>query len=268
MTSAGGKAMTSNQIGERVPIEKRWFWKRQFAGNSTEPQLVFDIAFGLVAPILCFFFDPIVFKGGLMGPPILQPYQLFVYAVTALEVSLLAGSMLFGRRLGTWSRVIGGALISGSVVSAVIGVTILPYSLMGLAVAIGLLGFIPFVTAFVYLRAGWRALKNEDKKPAASLAGALLAGAILSLGIPALVGLYVSRSASHSIDTILHGNTQQAEIAVGHLRWLPFIPQQNLEPLVQSYLIEKDPNRKVIIKNSYQALTGEDIEIRIGILND
>lgn len=260
--------MTSDLIGESATLEERSFWRRQFSDNSTEPQAVFDIAFGLIAPILCFYFDPVVFKGGVMGQPILQPYQLFAYGVTALEVSLFAVAMLFGSLLGTWSRLIGGALICGAVFSAVIGLAILPYSLMGLVIAIGALGFIPFVTAFVYLRVGWRALKNEAKTSAGSCVDAMLIGAILSLGIPALGSLYVSRAASHSIDEILHGNAQQAELAVVHLRRLPFIPQHDLEPLVQAYLIEKDPNRKEILKTSYRVLTGEDIEIRVAILND
>jgi hypothetical protein len=259
--------MISDVTGESVVIERHSFWKRQFAENSTEPQAVFDIAFGLIAPILCFYFDPIVFKGGIMGQPILQTFQLFAYGVTALEVSLFAVAMLFGSRLGTWSRLIGGALISGAVFSAVIGLAILPYSLMGLIIAIGALGFIPFVTAFVYLRVGWRAL-SEDQTPADSWMNALLVGAILSLGLPALVSFYVSRTTSHSIDAILHGNAQQAELAVTHLRWLPFIPEQNLEPLVQAYLNENDPKRKELLKNSYQALTGQDIEFRVAVIND
>jgi hypothetical protein len=53
--------MISDVTGESVVIERHSFWKRQFAENSTEPQAVFDIAFGLIAPILCFYFDPVVF---------------------------------------------------------------------------------------------------------------------------------------------------------------------------------------------------------------
>jgi hypothetical protein len=260
--------MTSDLISESAALEKRSFWRRQFSENNTEPQAVFDIAFGLIAPILCFYIDPVVFKGGVMGQPILEPYQLFAYGVTALAVSLFAVAMLFGSRLGMWSRLIGGALICGSVFSAVIGLAILPYSLMGLIVVIGLLGFIPFVTAFVYLRVGWRALHSEEPTPPGSWANALLVGAILSLVIPALVSLYVARTASHSIDAILHGSPEQAQLAVGRLRWLPLIPQQTLEPIVQAYMVEKDPNRKETLKNSYRVLTGEDIEKRIAILND
>lgn len=258
--------MSSNITAESLTREKQSFWKRQFATHTSEAQATCDIAFGLIAPILCFYFDPIVFKGGF-GPPLLGSYQLFAYAITALQISLFVIWMVFGSHLEAWSRIIGGALISGAIFSAVIGLLILPYSLMGLMVVIGALGFIPFITAFIYWRVGWRALTKEQTAPR-SWINPILAGAILSLGIPALVSLYVTRTTANSIDAILHGSPQQAEVAVGHLRWLPFIPQQNLEPLVQSYINEKDPVRKETLRKNYQALTGQDIDVKVGILND
>lgn len=260
--------MTFEITGEPARRKRGSFWKRQFAGERTEPQLVFDVVFGLIAPVLCFIFDPVIFRGGLLGPPMLQPYQLFAYAVSTLGVSLLAVSMFFALRLGTWSRIVGGALIAGAIFSLLIGFTILPYSLMGLVVLIGALGFIPFFTAFVYLRVGWRTLKNKNIPLDRTVLGGVLVGAFISLSLPALLSLYVSRSAAHSIDAILHGNSEQAQNAVGHLRWLPLIPQQNLEPLIEAYLVETDNNRKEIIKNSYLVLAGEDIETRLAILND
>jgi hypothetical protein len=260
--------MTFEITGEPARRKRGSFWKRQFAGDRTEPQLVFDVVFGLVAPVLCFYFDPLVFKGNLGGQPLLQPYQLFTYAITTLEVSLLAVSMISGPRLGNWLRVVGGALISGALFSLLIGLIILPYTLLGLMFLIGALGFIPFLTAFVYLRAGWRALKHERIRADHSLLGGLLVGALLSLAIPALVSLYVATSAEHSIDAILHGDSEQAQNAVGHLQWLPFVPQQNLEPLINAYLVETDTNRKEIIKHSYLVLSGEDIETRLAIIND
>ena len=47
------------------------FWRRQFAPSLTRPQVVFDITFGVIGPILCFGFDPLVFRGGLGGAPLL-----------------------------------------------------------------------------------------------------------------------------------------------------------------------------------------------------
>lgn len=36
------------------------FWHRQFAATVTRPQIIFDDTFGVIGPILCFVFDPIV----------------------------------------------------------------------------------------------------------------------------------------------------------------------------------------------------------------
>jgi hypothetical protein len=259
--------MTSDSGSEILNVQELSFWERQFVGQYTESQLIFDVALGVIAPILCFYLDPIVFKGNLMGRPLLQNYQLFAYGVSVVEVSLLTVWILFGARLGDWSGLVGGVLLSGAVFSAVIGLAILPYTLMGLIVVIGILGVTPFLTAFVYLRAGWRAFQKQDRRTG-SLAYALLAGAILSLAIPALVSVYVSRTTSRSIDIILHGTAEQAELAVAQLRWQPFIPDENLEVIVQAYGVETDAVRREILKNSYQALTGDSIEVRRAILAD
>jgi len=260
--------MSLNTDSETITPEKRLFWRRQFAGDRTEAQQVFDVVFGLIAPILCFYFDPIVFKGEFVRGSSLQSFQLFAYSVTAVEVSVLAVWLLFGTRLRGWSRPVGGVLISGSVFSAAIGVAILPLSIVGLILVIGIFGFIPFITAFVYLRVGWRALRSDERTAPASWANALLIGAILSLAIPALLSLYVSRTASRSVDVILHGSPQQAQVALARLGKLPIIPRQDLEPLIQAYMVEKDSNRKATLKNSYRLLTGEDIDTQIAIMND
>ena len=259
--------MNLNTATESIAPEKRLFWRRQFGGDRTDAQEVFDVVFGLIAPVLCFYFDPIVFKGAFVQQSTIQSYQLFAYGVTAVEVSVLAVWLLFGARLGGWSRMVGGVLMSGAVFSVAIGVAILPLSIIGLILVVGIFGFIPFITAFVYLRVGWRALKSEET-PAASWANALLIGAILSLVIPALLSLYASRTASRSIELILHGNPQQAQVALARLRKLPIIPRQDLEPLLQAYMVEKDAKRKETLKDSYRLLTGEDIDRRIAILND
>lgn len=261
--------MSLNLTAEHVKPEQDSFWRRQVSETSTEPQVVFDFVFCLVAPLLCFYFDPVVFKGGILGKAILQPFQVFAYGVTAVEVSLFVVWTLFGSRLAAWSRLIGAALISGAVFSAVVGLAILPYSVIGLVLVIGVLGFIPFLTAFAYFRIGWRAFRSsEDTTPTNSPIIPLLVGAILSLALPALVSVYISRTTTNSIDALLHGDAKQAELAVNHLKWLPFIPQQSLDSLVNAYMSERDPVRKETLKKSYQSLTGEDLERRAAILND
>src|ERR1043165_7622483 len=68
------------------------FWKRQFDDSPTRAQLHFDIAFGLVLPVLCFAFDPIIFRSwGVLGDTgIYQRFRFFAYTASALEVTTLA----------------------------------------------------------------------------------------------------------------------------------------------------------------------------------
>src|SRR5215831_8054578 len=42
--------------------QKKGFWKRQFQQEPTRRQKQWDWTFGVVMPVICFFFDPIVFK--------------------------------------------------------------------------------------------------------------------------------------------------------------------------------------------------------------
>ena len=43
------------------------FWRRQFQIESTTGQKKFDWIFGVIMPVICFVFDPIVFKGNGFG---------------------------------------------------------------------------------------------------------------------------------------------------------------------------------------------------------
>src|SRR5688572_24998210 len=67
---------------------KESFWRRQFSSTLTGPQLRYDVIFGIVAPILCFVFDPAIFTNdgfGLVVVPIAQ-YKWFVYLSSALSI--------------------------------------------------------------------------------------------------------------------------------------------------------------------------------------
>jgi hypothetical protein len=138
------------------------FWRRQFGDRPTETQFNFDVAFGLVLPVLCFVFDPGIFHrwldadAGFFGRG-----RLFVYCASAVEMATLACWLFAGPRLGAWSRPAGGVMKAGGIFSLLVGLLILPFSVLGIFVGgLGLLGFIPFATAVVYLRNGARALRH------------------------------------------------------------------------------------------------------------
>ncbi|MDX6613793.1 MAG: hypothetical protein QOD75_2979 [Blastocatellia bacterium] len=242
--------------------------RRQFAAAPTRPQRTFDVVFGLLVPVLCFYFDPIVFQGNFIGEPLYSDYQMFAYIVTAIEVLVLA-LWLFGPRMRVMGALLGGVLIAGSAFSAVVGIAILPFSLLGLMILIGVLGFIPFLTAFVYLRNGLRALWSDvDYEVNRSWLTQMAMGMVLALGLPGFVGVQVTRTLSTSIDAIICGGPSEAEIAVHRLKWLPFVPQQKLNQIVASYRNDSDENRKSRLKRCYREITGEDIEDQAPIFND
>ena len=56
---------------------------------------------------------------------------------------------------------LGGLFLAGSVISLIVGIILLPFSLIGMFFLIGFLGFTPLFSSFVYLRNGVRAIKGS-----------------------------------------------------------------------------------------------------------
>lgn len=231
---------------------------------------MFDIFFGIAAPVLCFVADPIVFSSqfGLGGEAVLGRYQLFAYLVSAIAMVALAIWLCFEDYLQPYSFVLGGVFVSSAIFSTIIGLIILPYSLLGVLFVIGLAGFTPFLTAFVYVRNAIRALRGPAQTTLGlKVAGALCAASIM-IGLPAIISYQVEVTVSQSIDALLNGDVVHAEAAVNRLRWLPFIPEHSLDSVVLTYGREQDTKKKEILKKYYRDVTGQDVESRLLILND
>lgn len=164
-----------------------------FRPNDTTAQKVFDIIFGIVAPILCVVFDPGILRApenacGEIGS-ILTDYSTFVYTAIGLGIFALLVWMAAGNQLKNASPFFAGILFTGFVFSLLVGMAILPLSLIGLLImGLGLLGFIPFLTALVYLRNGIKALRlvRESTAPTAAIRiAAVVIGVAIVLGVPA-----------------------------------------------------------------------------------
>ncbi len=128
---------------------------------------MFDVIFGLVMPVVCMIFDPIVFKGSdaLSGEGILRDLRWFAYSGLAVELIALGIWLQYGEQLGRGRDVVGGILLGGAVVAALIGVTIFPLSLIGLFLLVGTFGFTPFLTSLVLARNAARALARGNDDP-------------------------------------------------------------------------------------------------------
>src|SRR5262245_46859484 len=154
---------------------------------ATRPRTTVAWLFGVVLPIICFVFDPIIFTEATYARFAVGAYLLAVIAIAALVLNLTshgrAGRHAFVR----------GVLFSAGIFALVVGIVILPLAVLGtLFVGIGLLGLVPFGTAYVYLRKGW----PRGLATAGSLRGAgwFLAGMV---GPAAIVGLLQGLATGH-----------------------------------------------------------------------
>jgi hypothetical protein len=246
------------------------FWSRQFSKDVTVHQSAFDVFFGIVAPILCFIFDPIVFKNRLGVMPLdldLTPFKLLVYFFSALSILTLLLWLKLKDKSGLLNAIVAGILLSGSVGSLVIGILILPLTLIGLLFLVGVFGFIPFFTAFVYLRNGVRALNAA--KPFVvqpKLTGSVLLGAVLVIGPSVLVQWQINRVVRQSMNDLLRGDMQAAESATRKLRYCSWAT--DLDQVVWSYSRETDETRKDALAKAYKEITGKDIDNRLAFLLD
>lgn len=245
------------------------FWRRQFAGAVTASQLAYDLIFGIVLPILCFIFDPIAFSGREFVThiaPITQ-YKLHVYLFSALSIITLAVWLLAYRTLKSAGGIVAGILLSGAVFSLLIGLLILPLTLIGLMLIIGVLGLTPFFTAFVYLRNGIRAMRlAESYVGYPKLVSSLLSGAILILALPYAAYMGLNHTVALSINDLTTGDPQAAEDAIRRLKYVGWSGE--MDQLVWAYLKEQDQTRKQNLARAYKVVTGEDVEHRLAILRD
>lgn len=245
------------------------FWARQFGPNRTGAQDVFDMTFGLVVPILCFVVDPVVFKSfPLLGRAFLEDYQLFAYVVSTVEMGFFLAWRTFPTKAKPLSPLFAGVFLAGACFSFVIGVVMLPLTVWTLLFLIGVLGFIPFVSAFVYLRNGIRAMKAQSNLPLASrITTATLSGMVV-IGSLVFASVYVENSISVSMGTVIYGNTIEAETAANRLKWFRFIPLKQTNRLALAYGNEWDKEKKAILGRVYWEITGEDPDVGLGRLHN
>ena len=208
--------------------------------------------------------------------PLFPQYQAFVYMVSAIEIVLLIVWLACGRQLQPRTRIIGGVLMAGALFSWTIGVLILPFTLLGLMMGIGVFGFIPFLTGLVYFRNGRSAFQFAAEhfavlhSPARLLRldasrgwiGATAVGCVLLLGPPAALNLAASAFVSQSMDAVIYADPQRADLAMDEIKYLEFFAKPPVDRLVNAYEAERDPSRKEDLKRRYLKLTGNDIEAR------
>ena len=255
------------------PRGAQGFWRRQFDDAPTPAQLKFDVTFGLVMPVLCFVFDPVVFKGGVINDRgLFDQYQLYAYTISALEIVALCAWLFAAGRAGRRPAALAGMLLAGALFSFFVGFSILPYSLLGLLVIIGIFGFVPFLTAFVYLRNGWRAagaVGCAGKGSPGLAAAALACGFFFALGAPAVAHVSVRNEVAAALADVREGR-ELSPARLNALRAAAAVSGSAVyDELVWEYERESDPARRARLAKAYAEITvGGDIERRLAVLLD
>ncbi len=171
------------------------FFARQFEGTAPTPaQRGFDVVFGIIGPIFCLAFDPFVFRPGLLSEPMFDGFVGAVFGCGGLAMCAFIAWMVLP--IASARRTVGflaGLMFAGALLATVIGLALLPFSVIGLMVVIGMLGFTPFVSAFVYSRTAVRACRASRSTPF------VLAGAALALLGPTLIQVHVNRAVERAL---------------------------------------------------------------------
>lgn len=256
------------------PRRARGFWRRQFDDAPTLPQRRFDVLFGVVMPVLCFVFDPIVFKGEFAGDGgLFQRHQVYAYTISALEMVALCTLLFSAGRAQRRPAALAGMLLAGAAFSLAVGMAILPFSVLGiLFFLVGLLGFVPFLTAFVYLRNGWRAAGAVGPGGVgwpARAALALVCGFVFALGAPAFVQASVESEVAAALADVRAGR----ELSPKRLRTVRLAAAASgsaaYDEIVWDYHKERNAERRARLAEAYAQITvGGDIERRLQTLLD
>ena len=249
-----------------IEPQKR-FWQRQFQVEATESQKKFDWIFGVIMPVICFVLDPTVFKGGVLGPAFLGNYKPFAYILSFVSVMAMSAWLIWGAKLKWFNSALAGLFLVGGIISFAIGFVLLPFSLLGLIVLIGALGFTPLFSSIVFFRNAFRAFQTAKPFLEKSV---LVRSFALAAIFTAVVPLVINSQIKRVLDEMETGDAQTIYKNAGILKYTA--PLVNFDKFALRYHRNAPEKRQTkemqAIAEVYKELTGEDIETKGSVLMD
>lgn len=252
-------------LGDQPEQEKRnGFWRRQFQVEPTRRQKQYDWFFGVVMPVICFFFDLGIFSSYFGGDAIFGTFKPFAYLLSFFAIIAMMAWLIWGEQLKWISAFIAGLLLTSGIVALVIGVVLLPFSLMGLVLLVGALGFTPLFTGIVYLRNGVRAMRaTKPFLPKSTLTYTILLSSLTAGVVPYVVNTEIYRIMKR-IETG-DANTIRRE---GQKLW-PVAPLVDADALTRRYYVVPGSETQTVeraqaLADVYYELTGKNIDNRHG----
>jgi hypothetical protein len=239
------------------------FWKRQFAPEMTGPQILFDVVAGILLPIVCMVLDPFIFRVGLGGGAMFGSYAIAARLMIGLSILGLSIWLAFRRP----AAIMAGTLGAGAAFALGLGAVLVPYSLYGLMIVIGVAGFSPFLTGFVFLRNAVRAHAQARERHGRNVTGLVTAVAfVLAVGLPLTLQKAAQREVAVAIRSVLAADEPATAHALARLRSLGWLTET--DAIVWAYQREGDRERQGRLSKFYRSLTGRPIEERLEKLWD
>ena len=243
---------------ELFPTLKAPFWKRQFQAQSTRPQKIFDWILGVILPVICFAFDPLIFKSKGLALPFFGAYKPFAYLLSFVSVMAMAAWLIWGAKLKWLNGFLAGLFFAGAIVSLCVGLVLFPFSLIGIFLLIGFLGFTPLFSAFIYWRNGVRAIRvSKPFIEKSVLIYSVAYGALFSAVVPMVVSLEIK----NSLENIKKGDAPAVDAEFLKLKM--FAPLVSTERIILTYRETSGGEKKLAIAGLYKEMTGDDIENEI-----
>jgi len=178
-----------------TPVNKPvGFLKKQFKHPDTDAQKTFDIVFGILVPILCIasdlFYGLGLFRPGGFLNGALWELSIYCYSEFIIGLSAMGYYLMFRQA----SAILAGILLGGGIFSLLLGILLLPLSVFGLVIVIGILGLTSFVSSFVFFRNARRCWTQSREHPSRKYFAAMMVlTAVVVVVVPAIPEVYADR---------------------------------------------------------------------------
>lgn len=204
---------------------------------------------GIVLPIACLYFDPIFFHS-LTGYPLLDPIKVGSYLAIGMGIVGLTGWLIWHR----WNSVLTGWLYCGCLYALLIGIAMLPITILTILIIIGLLGLSPFLTAVVF----WHAARQARYEAGEAFKTAVAVCAFLVyLAIPISTQLVTTKVTNEALDEIVVGSEPATTNAIQRLRAISYLVEIRL--MIRRFQAEKSSPAGRRLEDAYLVVTGEKI---------
>jgi hypothetical protein len=258
--------MTVNHAND--PKRKIFDLKNQYLPEMTPWQILFDVLFGIIGPILCLFLDPGFFSnlndfnGGLFSS-----LQVFVYSSISFGCIILLLWLVLQGHVGGWQIFFRNAFIYGTWFAWIIGIPMAFFAvqlLISPTPQLAFLGFLPVIAGWVFYRNARRTNYKEGNKNNFSGAiriGIAISELILVIGIPIILQWQANNYVSHSISEILSTNQISMQKGIKELSGAFWCNNSCYKPLQDAYvaLPNNSPEKKSLWSAYYQ-LTRKDLD--------